>query len=399
MKPFLLFITSAVVALGAWQRHTLVDLRGETARLTAELKDLDTRSDPPSKDEPESTQPDAPIVTDAELAEFASSVAAVKDGFGTDLGIRTVGGGGPSHPEICDPLSRLTSAQIRAVIDAWPASPGEDRALKIQNFLRIAGRVNPAATVPLLYELLKDPNGIHVADWSAEATFLTWLRHDPEGLLTWAQQAGMPEGFGGQCATWAHAALVVRDPSVENVRKLLGDKTVLRSPFREVALKLQTPEARLTFFQNLHVATGGIYDELGKIVTVLAERTPFPQLAYLADTAPAFKSSKEQGSDLAGFTGRPRDQLGSLRLEVAAHSRDGSAAQRWEWLTRRPEDHPSDKLFGRLVDAWCKNDYADTAAWIRSLPPGSDRDMATKKVIAFLEYNGGGKRVSEWKTQ
>lgn len=401
MRILLTALVVAAVAFAAWQRRTLVELRGETARVSSELKNADVRLVPSPKNEPQSEAPDAPGVTDAELAELTSSYFAVKDGFRADLGIQVVGGADPSHPEVCETLSRLTRTQLRAVIDAWPPEPPpvENRPAGIETFLRLAGRVNPAATVPLLYELLKEPKGMRVPDWSAEAAFQSWLRHDPEGLLQWAQQAGMPEGYRGQCATWADAALVVRDPSVENVRKLLDHKSILESPFREVALKLPTPESRLTFLQNLHAATGGIYDDLGYIVTVLAERTPFPQLAHLADAAPAFKASKEQGRDIGGFTGRPRDQLGSLRLEVAAHSRDGTAAQRWEWLTQRAEDRPSGKLVGRLVDAWCKNDYPDTAAWVRALPPGPEREAVTKEVIAFLKYNGGDKLVREWESR
>ena len=67
--------------------------------------------------------------------------------------------------------------------------------------------------------------------------------------------------------------------------------------------------------------------------------------------------------------------------------------------TRRPEDHPSDNLFKQLVEAWCKNDYGDTAAWIRGLPTGSDRERATKYLIAYLKHHGRGHLVSEWKSQ
>jgi hypothetical protein len=335
-------------------------------------------------------------VTGTELAEFASSVYATKDGYVTDLGIRISGEDHPSHPEICEPLSRLTSAQIRAVIDAWPAqpSPGEERGSRIQNFLRLAGRVNPAATVPLIYELLTEPKGIRMPDWAVEEPFRHWLRHDPEGLLQWAQQAGMPEGYKGQCAMWADAALVVRDSSVENLRRLLGHQAIYFPPSSEVILKFQTPEARLKFFQNLHAATDGVYDDLREFVRPLAARIPFAQLAYMADATPHFKRS---GREHKGLYGQPEER-GSLRFEVALDSRDGTAAQRWEWLTQRPEDHPSDNAFQQLVDAWCKNDYGDTASWIRSLPPGSDRDTGKKKVIAYLETHGGGDFLSEWKS-
>ena len=60
------------------------------------------------------------------------------------------------------------------------------------------------------------------------------------------------------------------------------------------------------------------------------------------------------------------------------------------------EDRPSGKFLGRLVTAWGKNDYPDTAAWVRRLPPGPERDVVTKEMIAFLKHNGGAKLVPEW---
>jgi hypothetical protein len=333
------------------------------------------------------------------LVRFSTSLFAIKDEFETDRFLQLKAERGLSHVLLCDTIERLSTAQLRSVVEAWPTDEKSEgkRKLGIHRFVILAGDINPSATIPLMYDL-RDEWGETNVPGSARETFQYWFRHDSEGLLKWAMQAGMPEGFEDGCAIWADAALVARAPSVENVRKLISHKTNWAWAQIEAVSKLATSEARLTFFQNLHIATGGVYNDLGPLVRKLSERIPFAQLAYLADTAPTFQTSQPQRSGGLN-TGGPEDQLGSLRLEVAAHSRDGTAAQRWNWLTQRSEDHPSDKLFGRLVDAWCKSDYAETAAWIRSLPPGYDRDMATKAVIAFLEYNGAPQFVLEWKRQ
>ena len=177
----------------------------------------------------------------------------------------------------------------------------------------------------------------------------------------------MPDGFDGACAIWADAATALREPSVENVRKFASHKEYEAGfAANEVVQKLPAQEARLTFFQSLPAATGGVHDSLGVYVWTLAKRVPFGQLAFLADNAPAFRPSKPDGESFDGLEDEAR---GSLRTEVAIDSRDSTATRRWKWLTQREEDRPTGKLLGRLVANWCKNDYADTAAWVRSATP------------------------------
>jgi hypothetical protein len=118
------------------------------------------------------------------------------------------------------------------------------------------------------------------------------------------------------------------------------------------------------------------------------------QLAYLSDNTPAFKPSQIERSAVLGLG---TEVLGSFRYEVAVRSRDGTAQQRWEWLTQREEDRPGEKALGRLAQAWFANDYQDAANWIRSLPAGADREHAIKEVIQFLERNGERSRIAEWK--
>ena len=396
MKLFLIAVISAAVAFAAWQRSILIELHRTEARLHSESVGTETISPAPAPQEESDVQnSQTSPVSDAEAIAFTAAVLAVKAEFETNLWSKLSDENQLSHPILCETLRRLTSGQLRAILDAWLGGEpyAGDRATGINRFMLLAGKVNPSAAVPLMYELLKE-RGEEKMPGSLPMAFQQWFRQDADGLLKWAQQAGMPDGFGGLCAIWADAVLAAREPSVENVRKLASHKHGWDGFSRnEVVLKLPTQQARLTFFQSLHEATGGVSDDIGIYVWQLADRVPFTQLAHLADETPAFKPSKPEGETFDGMGVTP---LGSLRLEIADRSRDGTAAQRWEWLTQREEDRPSGKHLGWLVKKWCKNDYADTAAWVRALPPGPERDTATKEVIAFLKYNGGGKLVSEW---
>ena len=403
MRYFLVAVLFAAVALAAWQRRTLVALRAEEGRIVAEqrgtLYQIETVA---SQVEEGRRHVSAPTITDAEMADFTVAVFAVQSEFETNQWLKVSDENGLSHPVLCETLRRLTTAQLRAVIEAWPGeeTPGGDRATGIHRFMLLAGKVNPAAAVPLMYELLSErgyERTYYDVPGAPAGAFQCWFRKDPDGLLKWAQQARMPEGFGGMCATWADAVLAVGEPSVENVRELASHPSRWDNQSgSEVVLKLPTSAARLRFFQSLHTVTGGVCDDLGAFVWPLAQRLPFSQLAYLADQTPAFKPSEPERQTALDPTPQ---QLGSLRLEVAARSRDGTAAQRWDWLTQREEDRPSGKLLGRLVKEWCTNDYTDTATWVRSLPPGTARDNATKEVIAFLKWNGASNLVPDWETQ
>lgn len=398
MRIFLVALIAAAVAFAAWQRRTLVALRVEEARIVSEFShtEIHTVTRGQHYDNAPQNAP-APAVTDAEMASFTAVVLAVKDEFETDRWYKLSDENGMSHPVLSETLCRLTTAQLRSVVDAWAGNEviEGDRETGIHRFMLLAGKVNPSAAIPLMYEWLKERGKKRLFGAPGQA-FQNWFRQDADGLLNWAREAGMPEGFDGLCATWADAVVAAREPSVENVRRLGAHQFGWDNWARnEVVLKLPTPDARLTFFQNLHAATGGVCDDVGNYVWQLAQRIPFAQLTHLADNTPAFKPSKPEREEALGGD---KEQLGSLRLEVAATSRDATAAQRWEWLTQSEEDRPSGKLLGRLVKAWCKNDYPDTAAWVRALPPGPERDTATKEVIAFLKYNGATNLVPEWQS-
>ena len=137
----------------------------------------------------------------------------------------------------------------------------------------------------------------------------------------------------------------------------------------------------MMFLQNLHAATGGTSDDLLAFITPLMKRTPFPQMAELADAAPTISAS---GKIVDSDDPPLQAPFGSLRFELARASRDGTAAERWHWLVQRNEDRAAGTSLEKLVTSWCLNDYFDTAAWVRTLPAGAERDSAAKGIMGFF---------------
>jgi hypothetical protein len=194
------------------------------------------------------------------------------------------------------------------------------------------------------------------------------------------------------CAIWADAAETLRAPSVENVQRFLTHKGYYAdSAASQLAAQLPSAELRLQFFRSLHAASGGTLNVEGYVGPLVANIS-FAELAHLADSVPPF-------TPVTNFTGNPfkRGQpAGSLRCEIAIHTRDGTAETRWQWLTQRPEDRPAEKLLERLVYEWCEHDFPDTASWAKTLPSGPERDTARKTIAYFLSYRGAKDLAKEW---
>ncbi len=398
MKPLFalpLVLVATTIALATWQHRTLTGLRQTEARLNSGRGSTEAGSPAPGPADGSETPPaPPPQVTDQELPAFIAEALTVKSEFESDRWFKISDKGDFSHPALCETLRRLSSAQLRAVLEAWQGGEAfaGDMATGLHRFMLLAGKVNPSATVPLMYEL-RAQRGEKAVPGAPSEAWRQWFRQDPDGLLQWARSAGLPEGFGDSCGLWTDAVLTARDPSEEHVRQLLahgsdGDNWT----HNEVVLKLPTQQARLTFFRSLHDATGGVTDDLVTYVWQLAQRLPFAQLAQIADETPTIKPA--QPEEFAGRVGD--DPLGSLRWEIAIHSRDSTAEQRWAWLTQHEEDRPSGKTLQWLAKKWSEDDYASTAAWVRSLPPGPERDTATQGLITSLKWNGAPERAREW---
>ncbi len=396
MKSVIIAIMAVAFAVAYWQRTTLEELRN--------LEDRASANSSPSDEETPGVEPFPVVnvnpsvsdpVTDAELVKFTESLLSVKDEFESDRWLKLSEPGTQlSHPVLCETIRRLSGKQIRAVLEAWRAEPPtKERNTGLHRLMLLAGKVNPSETLPLMYELRKESSEREVPG-HVGSVFEHWFRMDPDALLKWAKEAGMPTGFDNQCAIWADAVAALQEPTVENVRKFASHKSYnAESAARALAMKLDSQDKRLSFFRSLHEATGGVYDNFAGYMWPLVSRVPFEQLAVVADSVPDFRTSVDGKKNLVN----KEVPLGSFRFEIAVNSRDSTAARRWEWLTKREEDRPSDKQLGRLVDEWCESDYPDTASWIRSLPPGAPRDAAVKKVVAFLEYNGRKDLAPEWK--
>ncbi len=397
----LLIVSLVVAALGfaAWQRAQIVELRQMEQRLVSEAAVHPTPTQPSAATPgvPAVDQPSESRLSDEDFTRFTSQVMGRRRDFETERFYkfaRVSAGNWAAFPDLCEPLSRLSPAQLLTVLKEWtggkPIQRGGEEGPG--RFLMLAERVNPAALVKLIYQLQEEKDSFLAAPYPQMA-LQYWFRQDSDELLRWARAVGTPGGFENACAIWADAAEVVREPSVENVRRFLGHGASYEAKGAAAALvsRLRTDEARLQYFQSLHTVTKGKVANPGTCLGSLPLTTPFGKLAHLADALPPFEPADPAARPF--FYGEP---IGSLRYEVAASSRDGTAEQRWRWLLQRPADAPSGKLLLRLTREWRDQDFADTAAWARSLPPGPDRQTVFRDMEKHLKQHGKGELAKEW---
>lgn len=402
MKPVIILMVVAAVAIGYWQRTEIESLHSVETLSNAESQPTETREQAPGT--PQSENPtlepeQAPLSTER-VAMFTADLLAVRAHFATDHWFKKRYATWTENPNVCETLSKLTSQQLRAIIASWESSAPNDPRQKngIDHFVNLAGMMNPQATLEVMCQL-KDERGEKGGYGLIDVPFKTWFRKDPQALLTWLQkQKGQSIRKNGQI--WADAATALNDPSPENVAKLAP--SISGNAAMELAGKLPTQESRIAFFQSLHAANGGKSDDVRTFVRVMAGKVSFSQFAQIADTVPPFQASVPEQKN--GYW--KMQPLGSLRFEVALGSRDGTPEQRWNWLVQRPEDRPTGKVLSYIVSQWCDRDYSDVAIWARGLPPGEERDEIRKAIQTFVKEDqrmrpkGDGKdRAAEWEAR
>lgn len=385
-RHVIVVIVASALIVGGLQQTKLSRLRASDHQIVAAPE---TRADEVAVTiSDENTAPVREPMTDEELNSFTTALFAIKDQFETNLWLKYRYDMGAAHPAICDSVLRLSTDQLRSVIEAWPDGESDAAKIGIRRFRLLAGEINPGAAVPLELELLLKTKDA----FPLMQTLPKWFRQDAKAVASWVRRTEVPRHVRDLTEVWAIAAEVTDNPTTENVKKLISYKDIWNGAVRtEVVLKLRSQAARLAFFNSLHGATGGKSDDIGYFVWPLADRISFSQFAYIADQTPPFEplQVERQGT----FT---KEYLGGLRFDVAARSRDGTATERWTWLMQRPEDRPTGKLLGRLVKSWFITDYQGTATWIRSLPPGTERTAAEAALVEQLKNYGGGKRLAEW---
>lgn len=395
----LTLVMVAAIAWGVRQRQLIHRLRESEERLTAAASFTANWPSSSPATQSNAPEPQGSVVQEAEFLKFTRQVVELKGVFGSEdyHDIRSDLSG--AFPELCKTMENLTPEQLDAAVEAWLASDlsTQVKLNGLMRFTSLACTVNPASAVRMIYQRLAKfrADGTTIVPAPPGEGLQQWFRQDPDALLAWiSANEPLPEDQG-QSRLWADAALVSKDPSVENMRRFLGHNfDWLNRAALDVTRHLQGPADRLRFFQSLFTVTNGVHDNLHRYVITLAPRVPFTQLAYIGDQVSTMKPSMPQPmKDAVGFT----VYLGSLRWEIAVRSRDGSAAQRWQWLVERPEDRPTGYGLGALVKAWCGNDYTDTANWLRSLPPGPERDEIYKHASEYLASRGVSRLAAEWK--
>jgi hypothetical protein len=397
ITALILGVVSAL-SCATWQHRHLATLHAIEEALATESTALGAagREQQVETNPGESGSSFMPGLSDEEFVRFADTVVARRRDFESNRFERLAdqsSGNWKIPSALCEPLSRVSAAQLRSLLNELDggSSLKYDSSTPAGRFLWLADRTNPAAAIQLIYQMAAE-NAERNFGAGVSVAFWFWFQQDPAGLLHWARAAGTPEGFDGACGLWVDAAETLLAPSVENVRRFLAHKGYhAEMAASQLAAQFPSAELRLQFFQSLHAASGGTLN-IENYVGHLVARAPFAELAHLADTVPPFTPLTTLQSD-PFERGEP---AGSLRCEIAIHTRDGTAETRWQWLTQRPEDRPAGKLLARLVNEWCDHDFPDTAKWAKTLPPGPERDTARKAIAGFLSYNGAKDLAKEW---
>lgn len=382
MKAIVFSSIAVAIAVAVWQQAELGELRSKESAVVATL----AQSDAQSVVAKPSTSPETAPVSDDELRSFTNDLHLLR----TEL-LRTrvhFESAFQERNDLCDTLRRLTADQIRAVVATLDKEVGH-------NFMFTAGKVSPRAVLEVMYQM-RSEHGETGAPGHAPNAFENWLYEDPAALLNWAREKGFPEGFDNACAQWAAAAAAVVEPTPENMAKLFPIKGYF-CPASHVIVSLPTQDARVTFFRSLHDAIGGASDGDGfyPIFAQFTRHVPFAQASRVADSVPMSRFGVVESHHIVGIES-PRTN-GSLRYNIARMSRDGTIAERWNWLVSRPEDRPTEVQTNGLIQFWCERDYAEVAAWARGLSNGSERTAVKKAIVKFFGKRGGRTDLStEW---
>ena len=396
MKAAIISILIVAVAIGFLQREKLNALHASEQRVSVAL-----RSESPSDSSPRtSTEPrqTAPPLSNEELVKFTNRIMTLRARLANEQGNIAGWPTAEDDPELCAILSRLTSQQLREIIEHWERAQKDEKKkirMGIDRLINLAAQMNPRATLDAIFELAEQ-RGEEGAVGDAAISLKEWFDQNPAELLRWARERQAPYPHKETFATWKAAAAALLETTPETVAELVAHSDPPKDwpkqfSAEDILRKLKTYESRLAFLRCLHAATGGTTTGwiLNQYAHAMSDHIPFDQAAMLADSLPEFRPVNESMKSIyeSGTV-----YFGSLRYAIAEVYRDGTVAARWNWLVSRPEDRPHGKKLEYLISEWCKRSYGDgnksyneVAQWVRGLPLGAERTEVRQAILAFCK--------------
>lgn len=383
MKAILFAVIAVAGAVGLFQHHTLKALQRAEETAAEVLKS----SPPESSHDPKVVSSPKTGLPDSELPAFLESVREIK--LLVDATKSRGVGISEKLAALNDALEKLSPEQIQSCVEIWTdGKPVTDEINKqtgwFGNFISALAELNPKGLL----------ESAHPPFWSGQTAggpcfqaAAAWYNQNPEEMIRWAKEASLSPPAKLACLSLLAVDEAVNSPSESNVEKILRN---VRFPL--VITGLKTQEARIAFLKSLHTVTKGECPVLEQIVSPLADRLPFSQLAVLGDCIPALKPSASEPKDMFG-----KAKQGNLRYRIAKAARSGTTRERWDWLTAREEDRPREKVLSAIVQTWCGYNYPETAEWAKSLSLGAERDEIHSAVLEFLKYNDANDLAKEWR--
>ncbi len=393
MKSALTFILTTALVIGFWQRAKLKTIQVAEVRATSSQPSIPPLKQPPAV--PLQNYQVGPPVSNEEFTEFTERIITLREELKNERRDTRGWSAAEDDPQLCAVLSRLTSQQIREVIETWErqscARP-ENKNMGVHRFFNLAAMMNPQATLEAMFQLVEERGEKGGKIGSVAIPIKVWFAQNPSELLVWARERQAPDFYKEMLVTWKAAAAALIETTPETVRELVAHSDPLKdwqkqfSP-EDILRELKTYEARLAFLRCLHAATGGTTTDwiVNGYAQAMSWHIPFGQAAMLADSLPGFRPANESTE----FEGRTV-YFGSLRYAIAEEFRDATVAARWNWLVSRAEDRPQGKKLEYLIGKWCdrdygNNNYEDVAAWARSLPRGEERTEIRQAILAFCK--------------
>lgn len=385
MKAILFALITVAGAVAFFQHHTLTALQHAEATAAEVLKS----SAHEISDAPKGFSSPKAVLTDREMSAVLESVREFK------LLVDTTKSRGAGISEkltaLNDALEKLSPEQIQSCVEIWTdGKPVTDELYKetwcFGNMIRALAELNPKGVL----------ESVHPPFWSGQTAGLpcfqaaaAWYKQNPVEMIRWANEANLSPPAKTPCSRFLDVDEAVNSPSEPNVEKILRGGTT-----HWAITGLKTQEVRIAFLKSLHTVTKGECAVLEQIVSPLADRLPFSRLAVLGDCIPALKPSASEPKDHFG-----KAKQGTLRYRIAKAARSGTTRERWDWLTAREEDRPTEKMLSDMVQTWCGYNYPETAEWARSLPLGPERDKIHSEVLEFLKLNDAKDLANEWKAE
>jgi hypothetical protein len=290
----------------------------------------------------------------------------------------------PSQEEPDETEKRIASMDVqqrRVFLSEVLAAMGSDSSIakdRVISSLTEFARQDPRAALELFalhHDLLKRELGVGEV---VSAAIDTWSKDDPTGAAAWIKEHSplLPEARSAKTLSRLFYATTAKDPrqAFHLITTLELDEDASRHAIHTIVTGVTTDEARNTALAALREC------KEGKLGGDGARKVADQMTGYLA------LSFRDQGFQatanwLAGADLNPREM--ELFFGNFQNSNFGIGDEsRWiDWLNRNAPSNVADVEISRLMWQWTERDYEVAGEWLRTAGEGSGKNAA---ILAYV---------------